>query len=242
MSRTNHLDLTTIEWLERELDQRRTALVLISHDRRFLETLSRSTIWLDRGRTRRIELGFGCVRSVADEVLAEGRARSSQARRKIEAEEHWLRYGVTGRRKRNVAACLTCRNCGRKRRAYRGAAGKAVIDAAQAENRRAGDRGGRHRKAFGARPIIDNFSIRVMRGDRIGSSVQRHRQDHAHQCPQRMLAPDCGQVRLGVNVQMATLDQGRESLDPSWTLARRWTGGRGDTLIIRGQSRHVVAI
>src|SRR6202041_1105388 len=55
---TNHLDLTTIEWLERELDSRRTALVIISHDRRLLSTLSRSTVWLDRGQTRRLEAGF----------------------------------------------------------------------------------------------------------------------------------------------------------------------------------------
>src|SRR5580698_4097609 len=55
---TNHLDLTTIEWLERDLDARRAALVIISHDRRFLSTLSRSTLWLDRGQTRRIERGF----------------------------------------------------------------------------------------------------------------------------------------------------------------------------------------
>src|SRR6186713_1673412 len=55
---TNHLDLTTIEWLERELLARRAALVTISHDRRFLANLSQSTIWLDRGKTRRIERGF----------------------------------------------------------------------------------------------------------------------------------------------------------------------------------------
>src|SRR6202030_4528748 len=55
---TNHLDLTTIEWLERDLDARRSAMVIISHDRRFLSTLSRSTVWLDRGCTRRIERGF----------------------------------------------------------------------------------------------------------------------------------------------------------------------------------------
>src|SRR5436189_45981 len=55
---TNHLDLTTIEWLERELDARRGALVIISHDRRFLANMSRATIWLDRGETRRVERGF----------------------------------------------------------------------------------------------------------------------------------------------------------------------------------------
>src|SRR5260370_8115666 len=99
---TNHLDLTTIEWLERELDQRRTALVLVSHDRRFLETLSRNTIWLDRGKTLRIELGFGAFEAWRDEVLAEEERDQHKLERKIEAEQHWLRYGVTGRRKRNV--------------------------------------------------------------------------------------------------------------------------------------------
>src|ERR1700720_2734420 len=99
---TNHLNLTTIEWLERDLDQRRTALVLISHDRRFLETLSRSTVWLDRGKARRIELGFGAFEGWRDEVLAEEERDQHKLGRKIEAELHWLRYGVTGRRKRNV--------------------------------------------------------------------------------------------------------------------------------------------
>ena len=68
---TNHLDLTTIEWLERELSIRRAAVVMISHDRRFLATLSRSTIWLDRGKTRRIERGFAAFEGWRDDVLAD---------------------------------------------------------------------------------------------------------------------------------------------------------------------------
>ena len=99
---TNHLDLTTIEWLERELDGRRTALVIISHDRRFLSTLSRSTVWLDRGTTRRIERGFGHFEEWRDMLLAEEEREQHKLDRKIVAEEHWMRYGVTGRRKRNM--------------------------------------------------------------------------------------------------------------------------------------------
>ena len=99
---TNHLDLPTIEWLERELDARRSALVLISHDRRFLGNLSRATIWLDRGTTRRLELGFGSFEAWRDEVLAQEELDQHKLDRKIEAEQHWLRYGVTARRKRNV--------------------------------------------------------------------------------------------------------------------------------------------
>jgi ABC transport system ATP-binding/permease protein len=239
---TNHLDLTTIEWLERDLDQRRTALVLISHDRRFLETLSRSTVWLDRGKARRIELGFGAFEGWRDEVLAEEERDQHKLGRKIEAELHWLRYGVTGRRKRNVRRFSDLQKLRQARRAYRGAAGKAVIDAAQA------DKSGALvieaesvSKAFGGRPIIDNFSIRVMRGDRIGIvGPNGAGKTTLINVLSGALAPDSGQVRLGANVQMATLDQGREGLDPSWTLAEALTGGRGDTLVIRGQSRHVV--
>jgi ATP-binding cassette subfamily F protein uup len=239
---TNHLDLATIEWLERDLDQRRTALVLISHDRRFLETLSRSTVWLDRGRTRRIELGFGAFEAWRDQVLAEEERDQHKLGRKIEAEEHWLRYGVTGRRKRNVRRLSNLQTLRQTRREYRGAAGKAVIDAAQAEKSGAlVIEADTISKAYGARPIVDNFSIRVMRGDRIGV-VGRNGSGKTTliNILSGALAPDSGQLRLGANVQMATLDQGRESLDPSWTLADALTGGRGDTLIIRGQSRHVV--
>jgi ATP-binding cassette subfamily F protein uup len=239
---TNHLDLTTIEWLERDLDQRRTALVLISHDRRFLETLSRSTVWLDRGKARRIELGFGAFEGWRDEVLAEEERDQHKLGRKIEAELHWLRYGVTGRRKRNVRRFSDLQKLRQARREYRGAAGKAVIDAAQADKSGAlVIEADSVSKAFAGRPIIDNFSIRVMRGDRIGIvGPNGAGKTTLINVLSGALAPDSGQVRLGANVQMATLDQGREGLDPSWTLAEALTGGRGDTLVIRGQSRHVV--
>src|SRR5437763_11806158 len=68
---TNHLDLPTIEWLESELDNRRGALVIISHDRRFLSNLSRSTAWPDRGAIKQIDRGFASFETWRDEVLAE---------------------------------------------------------------------------------------------------------------------------------------------------------------------------
>src|SRR5215475_15413393 len=99
---TNHLDLPAIEWLEGELGDRNGALVLISHDRRFLANLSRVTVWLDRGKLRRIERGFAAFESWRDDVLAEEENERRKLDRKIEAEEHWMRYGVTARRKRNM--------------------------------------------------------------------------------------------------------------------------------------------
>src|SRR6187549_705486 len=130
---TNHLDLTTIEWLERELDSRNTALVIISHDRRFLSTLSRSTVWLDRGETRRVERGFADFESWRDEVLEEEERNQHKLDRKIVAEEHWLRYGVSGRRKRNVKRLATLHALRETRRTHRGAVGGADITASEAE-------------------------------------------------------------------------------------------------------------
>src|SRR5215218_2694195 len=130
---TNHLDLTTIEWLERELERRRAALVMISHDRRFLSNLSRSTVWLDRGETRRVERGFADFESWRDEVLEEEERNQHKLDRKIVAEEHWLRYGVSGRRKRNVKRLATLHALRQARRTYKGVAGKANLAAAEAE-------------------------------------------------------------------------------------------------------------
>src|SRR6478735_7697883 len=129
---TNHLDLTTIEWLERDLDARRTALVIISHDRRFLSTLSRSTVWLDRGCTRRIERGFAHFEEWRDMLLAEEEREQHKLDRKIVAEEHWMRYGVSGRRKRNMRRVGQLQALREARRSYRAAAGDANITAASA--------------------------------------------------------------------------------------------------------------
>ena len=239
---TNHLDLPAIEWLEGTLAAYRGALVLISHDRRFLETLSRTTVWLDRGRARRIELGFGAFEAWRDEKLAEEEVAQHKLDRKIVAEEHWVRYGVTARRKRNVRRMAELRALRQRRREHRGAAGRAVIDAAQAEPSGALVIEAKGiAKSFGARPIVDNFSCRVMRGDRIGIvGPNGSGKTTLVSLLTGTLAPDTGEVRLGARLEMASLEQGRESLDPNWTLSEALTGGSGDTVDVGGRSLHVV--
>lgn len=239
---TNHLDLPTIEWLEQDLAARRAALVIISHDRRFLDNLSRSTVWLDRGRTRRIERGFGAFEAWRDEVLAEEERTQHKLDRKIVAEEHWLRYGVTARRKRNVRRLGALQALRQARRDYRGAVGTAALTAAEAEKSGAlvveADRIG---KSYEAQPIVSDFSIRIRRGDRIGIvGPNGSGKTTLVNLLTGALAPDSGTVRLGANLQMATLDQRRESLDPNATVGETLTGGRGDTVMIGNQARHVV--
>src|SRR6201995_5067033 len=166
---TNHLDLTTIGWLGKELGRSRSALVLISHDRRFLTNLSRGTAWLDRGQIRQIDRGFSAFEAWRDEVLAEEERDQHKLDRKIVDEEHWLRYGVSGRRKRNVKRLSNLHALRQQRRDYRGAAGNANLTAAEA------DKSGKLvieakdiSRSYGERKIIDDFSIRIQRGDRIG--------------------------------------------------------------------------
>jgi ATP-binding cassette subfamily F protein uup len=239
---TNHLDLPSIEWLERTLAAQRGALVLISHDRRFLETLSRTTVWLDRGKARRVELGFGAFEDWRDEKLAEEEVAQHKLDRKIVAEEHWVRYGVTARRKRNVRRMAELRALRQTRRDWRRTAGKAVIDAAQAEKSGAlVIEAGGIAKSFGARAIVKDFSTRVMRGDRIGIvGPNGSGKTTLVNLLTGALAPDAGEVRLGARLEMATLEQGRDSLDPTWTLSEALTGGRGATVFVGGKAKHVV--
>src|SRR5690349_16583665 len=239
---TNHLDLPTVEWLEGELQSRRCALVIISHDRRFLSNLSRSTAWLDRGQIRQIDRGFSAFEAWRDEVLAEEERDQHKLDRKIVNEEHWLRYGVSGRRKRNVKRLGNLHALRDQRRTYRGATGNASLAAAEAEKSgRLVIEAKNIAKAFGERKIVEGFSTRVQRGDRIGivgpNGAGKTTLVHL------LIGndpPDSGTIRLGANIEMATLDQHRESLDPKSTLAEAMTGGRGDHVMVGDKPRHVI--
>ena len=239
---TNHIDLPTIEWLETELKSRKSALVLISHDRRFLGNLARVTVWLDRGRTRRMEIGFGDFESRRDDILAEEELAQHKLDRKIAAEEDWVRYGVTARRKRNIRRMAQLQTLRKTRKDYCGSVGKASIVAAEAEKSGAlvVEANGLC-KFYDARPIVRHFSTRIFRGDRIGIiGPNGSGKTTLLSMLIGALAPDGGTVRLGANLKMAALEQNRDSLNPDWTLKEALTFGQGDTVTVGGQSKHVV--
>jgi ATP-binding cassette subfamily F protein uup len=239
---TNHLDLAVIEWLETELGDRRAALLMISHDRRFLANLSRSTVWLDRGQTRRIERGFSAFEEWRDEVLAEEERDQHKLDRKIVAEEHWLRYGVSARRKRNVKRLGNLHALREARRTYRGAQGAATLTAAAADNSgKLVIEAKTINKSYGDRAVVSGFSTRIQRGDRVGIvGPNGSGKTTLANLLTGVLAPDSGSVRLGANLAIATLEQHRDSLDPDVTLADALTGGRGDHVQVGDQTRHVI--
>jgi len=239
---TNHLDLPAIEWLESELKSLRSALVLISHDRRFLENLSQATVWLDRGVTRRIERGFAAFEAWRDEFFEQEERDRHKLDCKIAAEADWLRYGVTARRKRNVRRLGALRKMRVERRERRSAIGNVRMSATEADlSGKLVIEANRITKGFGETVIVQDFSIRILRGDRVGIvGPNGAGKTTLLNLLTGALTPDSGVVRLGANLQPVTLDQRRESLDPRWTVVEALTGGSGDTVMIAGQSKHVV--
>lgn len=239
---TNHLDLTTIEWLEGELNQIRSAIVLISHDRRFLENISRSTVWLDRGETKRLGKGFGFFEEWRDKLLEEEERQQQKLGRQIEREEHWLRYGVTARRKRNVRRLDDLQKLRQQYRGYRGPQGNVVLETSDSqESGKLVIEAKNISKAYNGRTLVDNFSTRIQRGDRVGLVGPNGVGKTTLLSMLNGLLPlDTGTVKLGQNLEIATLDQKR-SLDETETLAHYLTDGRGDSVIVNGEQRHVVS-
>ena len=243
---TNHLDLPAIAWLEAELASLRSAMVLISHDRRLLESLSRGIVWLDRGAARRLDRGFAHFESWRDDTLEQEASARHKLDRKLVVEEDWLRYGVTARRKRNVRRLGDLHALRARTKQLRGPAGGPKLTATE------GDISGRMvvvaegvDKSFGERPIVRNLTTRVLRGDRVGIiGPNGAGKTTLLNLLTGALDPDAGTVKLGAALQMVTLDQRRDSLDPDTSLADTLTGANGrrggDQVIVNSQARHVI--
>jgi ATP-binding cassette subfamily F protein uup len=240
---TNHLDLDTIEWLEDELKRISSAIVLISHDRRFLETVSDSTVWLDRGQTKHNARGFAHFEEWRDTVLEEEERDQHKLGRQIVREEHWLRYGVTARRKRNMRRLGELQSLKAKHRTHRGAQGVAKLEASDAaQSGKLVVEAEAIGKSWGDLAVVRDFSIRIHRGDRIGL-VGPNGAGKSTLLKMLIgeLTPDSGSIRLGLNLEVASLDQGRTAPKPDETVAHFLTSGGGDTLEVNGQQRHVTA-
>ena len=242
---TNHLDVVAIEGLEAALQSTRSAMVLISHDRRFLESLSQATVWLDRGVTRRLEQSFAAFEPWRDAILEEEETARHKLDRRIVQEEHWLRYGVSARRKRNqrrLESLQTLRGERVKGRQNRSQADVklSVQDASETGKKVIEARG--IAKSFGALTLVRDFSIKINRGDRVGIvGPNGAGKTTLINLLTGTVAPDSGTVKLGTNLEIATLDQRRASLDPETSVAATLTGGSGDAVIINGESRHVIS-
>jgi ATP-binding cassette subfamily F protein uup len=240
---TNHLDLPGIQWLEGELASMRSGIVVISHDRRLLERISRATVWLDRGITRSLDRGFAEFEPWRDAVLEQEETERHKLGRKIAMEEDWLRYGVTARRKRNQKRLADLHALRRKRKERRAATGVVQMEAVEAAlSGRIVIAADGIAKSYGDRPIVRDFTTRVLRGDRVGIvGANGAGKTTLLNLLTGALPPDTGDVRLGSNLVQLTLDQRRETLDPDRTLRQTLAGGSGDTVVVGDRTRHVLS-
>lgn len=238
---TNHLDLPVIEWLEDELKRSKSAIVLISHDRRFLENITRKTLWLDRGRLRENEQGFSKFEDWRDKLLEEEELELHKLGRKIVREEHWVTHGVSGRRKRNMRRLGELGELKAQFKNHQRAEGTAKLEASDV--RTSGKlviEANKISKSYGEKKLVRDFSLRVHRGDCIGF-VGPNGAGKTTLIKMLIgeLELDSGSIKHGTNLDIAMLDQRRDALNPNETLEHFLTDGRGQNLVVNGESRHV---
>lgn len=239
---TNHLDLPAIEWLEDELKRSRSALVIISHDRSFLENLTRITVWMDRGRSRTMNRGFAHFEEWRDEVLELEALDQHKLDRKIVREEHWITHGVSGRRKRNMRRVKELAQLRQDRSNIRKVESGVVITTAESE--KSGKLVAKITnisKSFGDRHVVKDFSTLITRGDRVGIvGPNGAGKTTLINMITGKVEPDSGTVKLGVNLDLLVVDQKRESLNPNWSLKQALTDGAGDLVVIGDTAKHVI--
>jgi ABC transport system ATP-binding/permease protein len=175
-------------------------------------------------------------------VLEEEEIAAHKLDRKILDEEHWMRYGVTARRKRNMRRVGELADLRTRSREARRGVGEVDMAASLATPSGALVIEAEHvSKSYGARAIVADFSTRVLRSDRVGivGANGAGKTTLIHLLTGE-LAPDDGRVRLGSNVALASLDQGRASVPPSTTLADALTGGGSEWVEVNGVRKHVI--
>ena len=241
---TNHLDILAIETLEAQLSASKAAALIVSHDRAFLERVTKRCFWLEYRQVKRLDQGFGAFDDWAEKIVAAEAEEARRLDRYIAREQHWMARGVTARRARNE---------GRRRRleslrqdkadrlkdtrrdlnmglASSGVSGKRVVEAAGVS------------KAFGERVLLKAFSTRILRGDRVavvgpnGAGKTTLVKVLLGEIP-----PDAGEVKLGTNLEINYIDQARGALKPEMTLREVLLPKGGDQIMVRGEPRHIVS-
>jgi ATP-binding cassette subfamily F protein uup len=241
---TNHLDILAIETLEEELAASRAAALIVSHDRAFLERVTKRCFWLEYRLVKRLDAGFASFEDWAEKIAAQELEEARRLDRFIQREQHWMARGVTARRARNE---------GRKRRleslrqdkadrlkdtrkelnmglASSGVSGKRVVEAKGVS------------KAFGGRVLLKDFSTRILRGDRV--AVVGPNGAGKTTLVKLLLGEipaDAGEVKLGTNLEISYIDQARATLSPEMTLREVLLPAGGDHVLVRGEPRHVAS-
>ncbi|HEX9390257.1 MAG TPA: ATP-binding cassette domain-containing protein [Usitatibacteraceae bacterium] len=239
---TNHLDIASIDWLEKTLAAFSGAILVISHDRRFLESFATRIIELDRGQLTSYPGSFAEYERRKEEALNAEALANARFDKLLKEEEVWIRKGVEARRTRSAGRVARLHALRNERAARRERAGNVKFSVGDVE------RSGKIvteligvSKSFGDKPVILDFSTIVQRGDRIGLiGPNGAGKSTLMKIILGELASDRGEVKRGTQLSIAYFDQFREALDDESALAEVISPG-SDFVDIGGTRKHVIS-
>ena len=239
---TNHLDFSSIEWLEGLLNSFRGSVLLVTHDRRFLDRVATRIVELDRGQLASFPGNFGAYQVLKEKMLADEAVTSAKFDKVLAQEEVWIRQGIKARGVRNEGRVRRLEQLRRDRAARRETVGKVGL------NVDTGERSGKLVaelinvcKTFKDRKIVDNFSCRIQRGDKIGLlGPNGAGKSTLLKMILGEMQPDSGEVKLGTKMSVAYFDQLRAQLNEEATLVDTISKG-ADFIEIGGVRKHVIS-
>ena len=239
---TNHLDFSSIEWLEGLLNNFRGSVLLVTHDRRFLDGVATRIVELDRGQLASFPGNFAAYQALKEKMLADEAVTSAKFDKVLAQEEVWIRQGIKARGVRNEGRVRRLEQLRRERAARRESVGKVGL------NVDTGERSGKLVaelsnvcKTFKGRKIVDNFSCRIQRGDKIGLlGPNGAGKSTLLKMILGEMQPDSGEVKLGTKMSVAYFDQLRAQLNEEATLVDTISQG-ADFIEIGGVRKHVIS-
>ena len=239
---TNHLDIPAIEWLEKNLQDYKGALLIISHDRRFLQNVANKIVELDRGHLRQFEGTFERFLRFRAEQLANEETANKLFDRKLAQEEVWIRQGIKARRTRNEGRVRSLEKMRRERSSRRELQGNAKfkVSGAEKSGKIVADINNISHQ-FDDNPIVKNFSTTIMRGDRIGLvGANGAGKSTLLKIILGQLQPTEGEVKLGTKLEIVYFDQLRDTLDLEKNLIDNVCGGQ-EFIELNGKRKHAIS-
>ncbi len=238
---TNHLDLPTIQWLEEFLENFSGAVLMISHDRRILEVVSKKIVWIDRGILRIRKINYSDFQGWKDATDKIEEYNIKKINKKVISEEEWLRKGVTARRKRNQGRLQKLEEIRRLKKSflsqelqlsmniYKGnLKSKLLINVENIE------------KSYGDKKVIKSFSTRIIKGDRIAIvGANGSGKSTLLGLLSGQIKQDEGIIKLNNKVSIAYFDQQKSSYDLNKTIIQTFCPNGGDQVMVRGNQRHI---
>ncbi|MDH6248747.1 ATP-binding cassette subfamily F protein uup [Polynucleobacter sphagniphilus] len=236
---TNHLDLDSISWLEALLREYKGSVILITHDRAFLDNVCTQIVELDRGILRSYPGNFSQYEVLKDQELNAESLANARADKLLAQEEVWIRKGVEARRTRSVARIARLENLRASRAQRRDAVGQVKLAVS------AGDRSGKIvadlqnvSKAYD-RPIVTDFTATILRGDKVGLlGPNGAGKTTLLKLILGSITPDSGTATMGTRIEVAYFDQMREGLDLNASLEDYISPG-SEWVEINGNRKHV---